>query len=364
MSYIVETYILPMRVISLSKSLFVTLPSPPNPYRFLVILFAFCSWLFADTIHLKKGDVIENVKVMEITQTDIKYKIGKREVVYTISKDDVLKVLHSDGFEEIFAEKEELQLEQREKIVETKDDLSNVSPKEKMIPSSGFRLGTVRFKPGIELNYPVWHSKMDFFDNSSYPGGGLFLRMWPAGSSEFIYFTTGAYFSYEALYKKAANNLSALGMGIATLPFLDLEYNRIFVEIPLLLNFGNGQIKFTVGFLLDFCVDSYFDMYISKDIPIIGGRSIYDIIREQYTDEYVPIIIGNTSISAIDIYDIDSIRQEANGREYESFLVLGLDMDIVEYWGVGVKLLIRGTPDQSLTELSRFQTRISTYFIF
>jgi len=229
---------------------------------------------------------------------------------------------------------------------------------------------TFRFKLGIEMNYPAY-SKMNFFDNTPYPGGGLFLRMWPAGSSEF-YFTTGAYFNYEAFNKKAVGDLSAFGIHIATLPLLDLKWNRTFLEIPLLLNlnlFGNEQIKFTGGLLLEFCIINSFNMYISKDIPIIGGISIYDIIRQQDYEDGIPIIIGNTSINANDADEIFSFRKKSSNEHY---LVLGLDMDILKYWGIGVKFLMRGvtisilgdSDDKSLIEPISFQTRVLTYFVF
>jgi len=58
--------------------------------------------VFADAIYLKNGDKIENAMLTEITQTDIKYKIEGRAVVYTISKDSTTKVIYNDGSEDIF----------------------------------------------------------------------------------------------------------------------------------------------------------------------------------------------------------------------------------------------------------------------
>jgi len=58
--------------------------------------------VFADTIYLKNGNKIENATLTEITQTDIKYKVEGRAVVYTISKDNAEKVIYNDGSEDIF----------------------------------------------------------------------------------------------------------------------------------------------------------------------------------------------------------------------------------------------------------------------
>ncbi|GBU25424.1 hypothetical protein R83H12_02067 [Fibrobacteria bacterium R8-3-H12] len=65
----------------------------------LAIIFVMipCGLVFADTVYLKNGEKIENATIAEITPTEIKYKIGERAVVYTISKNDAIKIVYRDG---------------------------------------------------------------------------------------------------------------------------------------------------------------------------------------------------------------------------------------------------------------------------
>jgi len=195
------------------------------------------------------------------------------------------------------------------------------------------------FRPGIEFNYPVYRSKIDFFDNS-FPymagGAGLFFRIGP----EPVYFTTGAYAKLDVLHREETQDLSVLGIPVARLPLMDITWSRLFVEVPLLLNFGSGQIRFSGGALLDFYALS------ELDIDVLNNRvlSINDAnsIEERFED----IPSGNM------------------------YWVLGLDIDIVRHWGIGVKFLIWysafGEPEQNggAFEPSHYQTRVSTYFVF
>jgi len=209
------------------------------------------------------------------------------------------------------------------------------------------------FRPGIEINYPVSRSKIEFFDNSfPYPaaGAGLFFRIGP----EYFYFTTGAYAKVDVLYKEGivSKDFGILGINLISLPLLDLEWNRLFVEIPLLLNFGSGQIRFTGGALFDFYAASEINIKVNEKVPIVGGQNI---------------------ISAKEAKKIEERFNEIpDGNIYA---VLGLDIDIVRHWGIGVKCLIwggsLGESDSDLDykidtgiEPSHFQTRVSTYFVF
>jgi hypothetical protein len=207
------------------------------------------------------------------------------------------------------------------------------------------------FRPGIELNYPVYRSEIEFFDNS-FPylagGAGLFLRMGP----EFFYFTTGVYAKLDVLYKEGivSKDFEILGINIASVPLLDLEWSRLFVEIPLLLSFGSGQIRFTGGALFDFYAASEVNVKVNEKVPIVGGQNI---------------------ISSSDAKEIEERFKNIPGGNL--YWVFGLDIDIVRHWGVGVKCLIWGgsfgesDSDYNIDmgiEPSRFQTRISTYFVF
>jgi len=206
------------------------------------------------------------------------------------------------------------------------------------------------FRPGIEINYPVSRSKIEFFDNSfPYPaaGAGLFFRIGP----EYFYFTTGAYAKVDVLRKDGllSADFKILGISLATVPLLDLEWTRFFVEVPLLLSFGSGQIRFVGGVLADFYAASQIDIYVSDNL---GGQNI--------------IKIKPSDVEKIE----EKFDEVPNGNLY---VVLGLDIDIMRHWGIGVKCLILGGSldeesysdiDMKGIEPSHFQTRVSTYFVF
>ena len=438
----------------------------------VILIMTFCCLVFADTVYLKNGEIIENATITEITPTDIKYKIGERVVVYTISKDDAIKIVYSDGTEDVFFAEAAKPLEWKADTI-TKIDTSyiyisltagysglglntfayldwmkkdpyyfyvaglglglaeigfiaasldlqygfllfnqsymalGINPRIsfdgfEIIPYIGylykqwfFNLGysigydfddnclslnvgyifestkeqkitTERkeekpeksekteessaryFRPGIEINYPVYRSSIEFFDNS-FPylaaGAGLFFRIGP----EYFYFTTGANAKVETLKKEgiARAEFGILGITLINAPLLDLEWNRLFVEVPLLLSFGSGQIKFTGGALFDFYVLSEVNVNLSESL---GGQNI---------------------ISTNDAEKIEERFDKTNLPGGNIYAVFGLDIDIMRHWGIGVKCLIWGGGSFGETddifigiEPSRFQTRVSTYFVF
>jgi len=226
------------------------------------------------------------------------------------------------------------------KIIKEKEEPSNDIPEAKKDSvektakpeSSSSRY----FRPGIEFNGMVYHSKVDFFDSHSAGAAGLFFRIGP----EYFYFTTGAYAKGDVLEKEVTKDLGIFGINIATLPLLDITWNRLFVEVPLLLSFGSGQIRFTVGALLDF--------YAFSEINI-------DVLEERV-------------LSVNDASKIEEIFNKIpSGNMYWA---LGLDIDIVRHWGIGVKFLIWNNafdePElySAIFEPSRYQARVSTYFVF
>jgi len=450
----------------------------------VILIMTFCGLVFADTVYLKNGEIIEKATITEITPTDIKYKIGERVVVYTIPKDDAIKIVYSDGSEDVFSVVKAEVLEYKADTITKIDtsyiawtagysglglntfvyvfgmkylsgkpvfsdvEISNlfglgsglgltekglavsvdmlygfplanqsrltfgINPR---IPFSSdmdiefityigylykqwlFNLGysvnlnslslnvgyifenikekkiiTERkeekperaekteksekssaryFRPGIELNYPVYRSSIEFFDNSfpyTAAGAGLFFRIGP----EYFYFTTGVNAKLDVLNKEgfARAEFGIFGINIVSVPFLDLEWDRIFVEVPLLLSFGSGQIKFTGGALFDFYVLSEVTVNVNEKL---GGQTI---------------------ISVNDADKIEERFDKINLPDGNLYWVLGLDIDIVRHWGVGVKCLILGSTfsesgasdykvDMGI-EPARFQTRISTYFVF
>ncbi|MCL1967670.1 MAG: hypothetical protein FWF67_07275 [Fibromonadales bacterium] len=235
---------------------------------------------------------------------------------------------------------------EEEKIEEKKPAENNEKPEKTKEPSARY------FRPGIEFNYLIYRSKIEIFENS-FPytaiGAGLFFRIGP----EYFYFTTGAYAQTDALYKEgiAKADFGIFGINIASVPLLDLTWGRLFVEVPLLLSFGSGQIRFTGGALLDFYAAGEVDITVNEKIPGLGGQTL---------------------ISANDAKKIEErFNDVPDGNLY---WVLGLDIDVVRHWGIGVKCLIWGgsfgeseAADYNIDtgiEPPRFQTRISTYLVF
>jgi hypothetical protein len=221
-----------------------------------------------------------------------------------------------------------------EKETKVKDKVSEAPKEEKKEEKKSARF----FRPGIEVNYPFWRSSVDYFDNSSpniAVGGGLFLRIGP----DFFYFTTGFYLKTDVLEKHEAVDLEFFKLKLGSLPLMDLRWGRAFAEVPLLLSFGSGQIRFTFGTLLDF---------------YSGGRLDIDILDEK--------------IISLKDAELELIEKRFNeNQDGDIYFTLGLDFDIVRHWGLGIKFLVWGSSFgeyKSLIEPARCQTRVSTYFVF
>jgi len=304
-----------------------------------------CS-IFADTIYMKSGNNVENATLTKITQTDIEYKVGGRDVIYTIPKDDVMKVKYNDGSEDVFAIIEQ--------PVAPLDSLTGDSTKteiekyaEEFMKREANRTRFFRF--GIELNSLIWRD-IEYFDNS-FPytalGGGLFFRI---GPEKTLYLTTGLYFKYEKFERQLTTRdfASAFGLSIPSIidkPLLDLKWEKKSFEIPLLLNFGSEQIKFSGGIL--------FEDYNSKSF--INGYEIGDDTWS-FLNEF-----------GIDSDYADEINEKfGSTRNHNLYWVLGLDFDITRNWGVGIKFLTwnssLGSYKPTLIERGS-QARISTYFV-
>jgi len=182
------------------------------------------------------------------------------------------------------------------------------------------------FRCGIELNSPIWRD-IKYFDNS-FPytalGGGLFFRI---GPEKILYLTTGLYFKYEEFERQltVGDFASIFGLSIPSIidkPLLDLKWEKKSLEIPLLLNFGSEQIKFSGGMLFEL---------------IDGNEYFINEINEKF-------------------------MENSTGNVY---WILGLDFDITRSWGIGIKFLTWNTSldkDKPLIEPGS-QARISTYFV-
>jgi hypothetical protein len=70
--------------------------------RFLFAVFVLVSSIFADTIYLRNGQEVKDASVTEIGVSDVKYKVGKKVVIYTVKKSDIAIIFYTDGTKEVF----------------------------------------------------------------------------------------------------------------------------------------------------------------------------------------------------------------------------------------------------------------------
>jgi len=74
-----------------------------NNFRLLAVLAVFSfSSTFADTLYLKDGQEIKDAVITEISDSEVKYKIGERQVVYTVKKSNIVVIIYDDGTRETF----------------------------------------------------------------------------------------------------------------------------------------------------------------------------------------------------------------------------------------------------------------------
>jgi putative component of toxin-antitoxin plasmid stabilization module len=66
------------------------------------ILLLLTQTAFADIIYLKDGNEIKDAKIVKIGVSEVEYKIGNREVLYTAKKSDIAIIFYADGSKETF----------------------------------------------------------------------------------------------------------------------------------------------------------------------------------------------------------------------------------------------------------------------
>jgi len=66
------------------------------------ILLLLAQTAFADILYLKDGKEIKDAKIVKIGVSEVKYKIGNREVLYTAKKSDIAIIFYDDGSKETF----------------------------------------------------------------------------------------------------------------------------------------------------------------------------------------------------------------------------------------------------------------------
>jgi hypothetical protein len=70
--------------------------------QILLILLIGVQTIFADTLYLKDGSEIKDAKIVKIGVSEVEYKIGKKEVLYTAKKSDIAIIFYADGTKETF----------------------------------------------------------------------------------------------------------------------------------------------------------------------------------------------------------------------------------------------------------------------
>ena len=73
-----------------------------NKIALIVAVLAY--FIFADTLYLKDGKEIKDATVVEVGVSEVKYKVGTEEALYTAKKSDIAIIFYSDGTKDVFAE--------------------------------------------------------------------------------------------------------------------------------------------------------------------------------------------------------------------------------------------------------------------
>jgi len=56
----------------------------------------------ADTLYLRNGKEIKDASIVKIGVSEVEYKIGKKDVLYTVKKSDIAIIFYDDGTKEVF----------------------------------------------------------------------------------------------------------------------------------------------------------------------------------------------------------------------------------------------------------------------
>jgi hypothetical protein len=87
-----------------------------NKIALIVAVLAY-SIFAADTLYLKDGKEIKDASIVEIGINEVKYKVGKKEVLYTVRKSDIAIIFYSDGTRETFANEGSSQSNEKQIII-------------------------------------------------------------------------------------------------------------------------------------------------------------------------------------------------------------------------------------------------------
>ena len=75
-----------------------------NKIALLIVAILACSIFAADTLYLKDGKEIKDATIVEVGASEVKYKVGAKEVLYIARKSDIAAILYSNGTREVFEE--------------------------------------------------------------------------------------------------------------------------------------------------------------------------------------------------------------------------------------------------------------------
>jgi len=211
--------------------------------RFLFIVFVLVSSISADTIYLRNGQEVKDAVVTKVGDSDVEYKIGQRETIYTAKKTGIMMILYNDGTKDIFNSEPARNGKFKEEIQGEKE---------------GIRFGV---KGGVAL---VGISGSDNFvgvDNYDYGfGGGLGVFVSIPISS--FYFVPELFVQYRKLGELSARDTPCF---MCVDPYererirtIDVTYEEIGIDIPLVFRFllsedrklyleAGPQIGFVIG---------------------------------------------------------------------------------------------------------------------
>jgi len=57
---------------------------------------------FADRIVMRDGSIRENARIARISDNEIEFRVGEREALHSVRRADVLRIIYSDGTEDVF----------------------------------------------------------------------------------------------------------------------------------------------------------------------------------------------------------------------------------------------------------------------
>lgn len=199
---------------------------------------------------------------------------------------------------------------------------------------------------GLNADIAPWQSKNELNQfstigsNSGAAGAGMFFRL---HFTEWFYLQSGISYHFGGFARETtvSDLVNDIGLDLGLIGNLigsNIKFkgysNFEFLETPILLCIGSGQVRFLTGILFDNNIGNEYAMELETPLRDIDLAPIEKIIERTIYKEY---------------YD----------EEMEVYAVVGLDIDVVKHFGIGGKFLI---PIENSIDVFSFRTSI--YFVF